>query len=151
VKLTFWLEEGARWRRVLPLGPAVGARTGLVCPSAPPHTSNDTAVLAELVRLEALAAAHAGTMERDATPTVVGSQQASQRPRNRKGEPARTLLNTLLNVASSSSRELTQLRLIWKLLDCNTLCEISGLVYVAASADGYVVGEELEGDYFEDW
>jgi len=24
------------------------------------------------------------------------------------------------------------------------------LVYVAASADGYVVGEELEGDYFED-
>ena len=24
------------------------------------------------------------------------------------------------------------------------------MVYVAASADGYVVGEELEGDYFED-
>jgi hypothetical protein len=24
------------------------------------------------------------------------------------------------------------------------------LVYVAAAADGYVVGEELEGDYFED-
>jgi len=24
------------------------------------------------------------------------------------------------------------------------------LVYVAASADGYGVGEELEGDYFED-
>jgi len=24
------------------------------------------------------------------------------------------------------------------------------LVYVAASADGYVVGEKLEGDYFED-
>ena len=28
--------------------------------------------------------------------------------------------------------------------------EVSGLVYVAASADGDVVGEELEGDYFED-
>jgi hypothetical protein len=25
-----------------------------------------------------------------------------------------------------------------------------GLVYVATSADGYVVGEELEGDYFQD-
>jgi hypothetical protein len=25
------------------------------------------------------------------------------------------------------------------------------LVNVAASADGYVVGEELEGDYFENW
>jgi hypothetical protein len=25
------------------------------------------------------------------------------------------------------------------------------LVYVAASADGDVVGEELEGDYFEYW
>jgi hypothetical protein len=24
------------------------------------------------------------------------------------------------------------------------------LAYVAASADGYVVGEELEGDYFQD-
>jgi len=23
--------------------------------------------------------------------------------------------------------------------------------YVAASADGYVVGEELEGDYLQDW
>ena len=28
--------------------------------------------------------------------------------------------------------------------------KVSGLVYVAAAADGYVVGEELEGDYFED-
>jgi hypothetical protein len=28
--------------------------------------------------------------------------------------------------------------------------EVSGLVYVAASAEGYVVGEELERDYFED-
>ena len=27
---------------------------------------------------------------------------------------------------------------------------VSGLVYVAASADGYVVGEELEENYFED-
>ncbi len=32
----------------------------------------------------------------------------------------------------------------------HALRQISGLVYVAASADGYVVGEELEGDYFED-
>ena len=31
------------------------------------------------------------------------------------------------------------------------LGQVSGLVYVAASADGYVVGEELEGNYFEDW
>jgi len=30
------------------------------------------------------------------------------------------------------------------------LREVSGLVYVAASSYGYVVGEELEGDYFED-
>jgi hypothetical protein len=28
--------------------------------------------------------------------------------------------------------------------------EVAGLVYVAAAADGYVVGEELEGDDFED-
>jgi hypothetical protein len=34
------------------------------------------------------------------------------------------------------------------LLNGHTFCEVSGLVYVAASADGYVVGEELEGDYF---
>ncbi len=27
---------------------------------------------------------------------------------------------------------------------------VSGLVYVAPSADDYVVGEELERDYFED-
>ena len=37
------------------------------------------------------------------------------------------------------------------LLDRDRLREVSGLVYVAASAYGYVVGEELEGDYFEDW
>jgi hypothetical protein len=36
------------------------------------------------------------------------------------------------------------------LLHSNALGEISRLVYVAASADGYVRGEELEGDYFED-
>jgi hypothetical protein len=36
------------------------------------------------------------------------------------------------------------------LFHCNALAEVSGLVYVAASADGYVVCEELEGDYFED-
>ena len=36
------------------------------------------------------------------------------------------------------------------LFHCNALGEVSGLVYVAASADGYVVGEELQGDYFED-
>ena len=36
------------------------------------------------------------------------------------------------------------------LLNGNGFCQVSGLVYVAASADGYVVGEELEGDYFED-
>ena len=36
------------------------------------------------------------------------------------------------------------------LLDSDGLSEVSGLVYVAASADGYVVGEELEGDYFQD-
>jgi len=36
------------------------------------------------------------------------------------------------------------------LFHCNALGQVSGLVYVAASADGYVVGEELEGDYFED-
>jgi hypothetical protein len=32
----------------------------------------------------------------------------------------------------------------------HTLRQIPRLVYVAASADGYVVGEELEGDYFQD-
>jgi hypothetical protein len=37
-----------------------------------------------------------------------------------------------------------------RLLYGNALGEVTGLVYVAASADGYVVGEELEGDYFED-
>ena len=36
------------------------------------------------------------------------------------------------------------------LLNRHAFCQVSGLVYVAASADGYVVGEELEGDYFED-
>jgi hypothetical protein len=36
------------------------------------------------------------------------------------------------------------------LLYSDTFCQVSGLVYVAASGDGYVVGEELEGDYFED-
>ena len=36
------------------------------------------------------------------------------------------------------------------LLDCNALGEVAGLVYVAAAADGDVVGEELEGDDFED-
>ncbi len=36
------------------------------------------------------------------------------------------------------------------LLDRDAFGEVSGLVYVAASADGDVVGEELEGDYFED-
>jgi hypothetical protein len=35
-----------------------------------------------------------------------------------------------------------------KLLNRHALRQIPGLVYVAASADGYVVGEELEGDYF---
>jgi hypothetical protein len=34
------------------------------------------------------------------------------------------------------------------LLHSDRLGELSGLVYVAASADGYVVGEELELDYF---
>jgi hypothetical protein len=34
------------------------------------------------------------------------------------------------------------------LLNGHGFCEVAGLVYVAASADGYVVGEELEGDYF---
>jgi len=29
-------------------------------------------------------------------------------------------------------------------------CQVSGLVYVAASSYGDVVGEELQGDYFED-
>ena len=37
-----------------------------------------------------------------------------------------------------------------KLFDSHALCQISRLVYVAASADGDVVGEELEGDYFEE-
>ena len=36
------------------------------------------------------------------------------------------------------------------LLDSDGLSEVSGLVYVAASSYGYVVGEELEGDYFQD-
>ena len=37
-----------------------------------------------------------------------------------------------------------------KLFHGHALCQVSWLVYVAAAADGYVVGEELEGDYFED-
>ena len=37
-----------------------------------------------------------------------------------------------------------------RLLNCNALRQVSGLVYVAAAADGDVVGEELEGDYFQD-
>ena len=36
------------------------------------------------------------------------------------------------------------------LLHRHTFGQVSGLVYVAASADGDVVGEELEGDDFED-
>ena len=32
----------------------------------------------------------------------------------------------------------------------HALREVSRLVYVAASSYGYVVGEELEGDYFQD-
>jgi hypothetical protein len=34
------------------------------------------------------------------------------------------------------------------LFHCYGFREVSGLVYVAAAADGDVVGEELEGDYF---
>ena len=37
-----------------------------------------------------------------------------------------------------------------RLLHGDGLGEVAGLVYVAAAADGDVVGEELEGDYFED-
>ena len=36
------------------------------------------------------------------------------------------------------------------LLDSHALRQIPRLVYVAASSYGYVVGEELQGDYFED-
>jgi len=36
------------------------------------------------------------------------------------------------------------------LLHSDALCKVSWLVYVAASAYCYVVGEELQGDYFED-
>ena len=36
------------------------------------------------------------------------------------------------------------------LFDGDGFGQVSGLVYVAASADGDVVGKELEGDYFED-
>jgi hypothetical protein len=43
----------------------------------------------------------------------------------------------------------SSLMFVW-LLHRNTLSQVSWLVYVAASADGYVVGEELEGDYFQD-
>ena len=51
-------------------------------------------------------------------------------------------------------------RVILSLVDASTMSrslfhgdglrEVSGLVYVAAPSYGYVVGEELEGDYFED-
>lgn len=34
------------------------------------------------------------------------------------------------------------------LLNCDGFCQVARLVYVAAAADGDVVGEELEGDYF---
>src|ERR1017187_6324860 len=37
-----------------------------------------------------------------------------------------------------------------RLLHGDGLGEVAGLVYVAAAADGDVVGEELEGDDFED-
>jgi hypothetical protein len=37
-----------------------------------------------------------------------------------------------------------------KLLNSNAFGEVSGLVYVAAAADGDVVGEELERDYLEE-
>jgi hypothetical protein len=40
--------------------------------------------------------------------------------------------------------------LYYLLLNGDAFGEVAGLVYVAASADGYVVGEELEGNYFED-
>jgi hypothetical protein len=33
--------------------------------------------------------------------------------------------------------------LLNSLLDSNGFCQVSGLVYVAASADGYVVGEQF--------
>jgi len=36
------------------------------------------------------------------------------------------------------------------LLHSHAFRQIPRLVYVAASSYGYVVGEELEGDYFED-
>ena len=36
------------------------------------------------------------------------------------------------------------------LLDRDAFREVSGLVYVAAATDSDVVGEELEGDNFED-
>jgi hypothetical protein len=37
-----------------------------------------------------------------------------------------------------------------RLLHSNGFGEVSGLVYVAAAANGDMVGEQLEGDYFED-
>ena len=44
----------------------------------------------------------------------------------------------------------SRLNVIMALLHRYALGQIPRLVDVAASADGYVVGEELEGDYFED-
>src|SRR5712671_2928281 len=35
------------------------------------------------------------------------------------------------------------------LLDGDGLCQVAGLVYVAAAADGYVIGKELQGNDFD--
>jgi hypothetical protein len=57
------------------------------------------------------------------------------------GPPAaRPEPNSILVMRSRSSKHL--------LFHGDTLRQVSGLVYVAAAPYGYVVGEELEGDYF---
>lgn len=57
------------------------------------------------------------------------------------------------NVAVSCSSRISEYYRSWKdhlpLLDCYAFRQISGLVDVAAAADGDVVSEELEGDYFQ--
>lgn len=39
--------------------------------------------------------------------------------------------------------------MVW-LFDGDGFRQVSGLIYVAASSHGDVVGKELEGDYFEE-
>ena len=62
------------------------------------------------------------------------------------GAPAKALRLILLLFHTYDYLRLTDLRLTIKLFYCHTLCEISWSVDILAFANGYVIGQQLQGD-----